>query len=215
MGRTLEVEAPNMDFPVFESRVIELIIKTDAKIVPVLVAYRIGCTVEVARQHLETMARQGTLTMEVDDRGLISYEMPGRLPPTNEPLSWALAAPLVAAPSVPSDATAPVAYGPAHGGHSHSPGGMPLQVQIHNAAPAVIIVGQPKSVAIAVLAALFFGPLGMLYATVGGAFVMFFVHLLAVVTTAGVGLVVTIPLGAIWAASAASNHNARLTRGYR
>jgi hypothetical protein len=37
-----------MDFPVFESRVIELIIKTDTKIVPPLVAYRVGCTVEVA-----------------------------------------------------------------------------------------------------------------------------------------------------------------------
>jgi hypothetical protein len=76
-------------------------------------------------------------------------------------------------------------------------------------------VGQPKSVAVAFLAALFLGPLGMLYGTVGGAFLMFIVNIVAAGLTAGVGLLVTIPLGALWAASAALSHNARLTTAYR
>jgi hypothetical protein len=71
----------------------------------------------------------------------------------------------------------------------------------------VIQVGSRKSVGGAVALAFFFGPLGMLYATVPGAFVMFFVNVLVLIGTAGIGLLLTIPLGMIWAGSAASSHN--------
>jgi Protein of unknown function (DUF2510) len=71
----------------------------------------------------------------------------------------------------------------------------------------VIQVGSQKSVGLAVLLALFFGPLGMLYATVAGALVMLVVDLLVSVVTLGLGLLLTIPLGAIWAGAAASSHN--------
>jgi hypothetical protein len=74
----------------------------------------------------------------------------------------------------------------------------------------VINVGSRKSVGGAVLLALFFGPLGMLYATVPGAIVMFFVSLIIVIPTLGVGLLLTLPMCAIWAGITASNNNNRL-----
>ncbi|HEY0254079.1 MAG TPA: hypothetical protein VGC41_21270 [Kofleriaceae bacterium] len=55
--------------------------------------------------------------------------------------------------------------------------------------------------------ALLFGPLGMIYSTGLGALVMFVVNLLLVVAGAGLGLIVTIPICAVWAGIAASNHN--------
>lgn len=71
----------------------------------------------------------------------------------------------------------------------------------------VIQVGSQKSVAGAVLLALFFGPIGMVYSTVPGALVMFVVSLIVVIPTLGLGLLVTLPAGALWAGIAASNHN--------
>lgn len=74
----------------------------------------------------------------------------------------------------------------------------------------VIQVGTPKSVLGAVLLALFLGPLGMIYATPVGALVMFVVNVIIIFPTLGLGLLVTVPLGAIWAGIAAGNHNDRL-----
>lgn len=87
-------------------------------------------------------------------------------------------------------------------------GGAPPPVAVQQT--TVIQVGSHKSVAGAVVLALLFGPLGMLYATVVGALVMFFVNLLVVFVTLGLGLIFTIPIGAVWAGIAASNHNKRL-----
>ena len=74
----------------------------------------------------------------------------------------------------------------------------------------VINVGNRKSVVGAVLLALLFGPLGMLYSTVVGALVMLFVNLLVAIPTLGLGLILTVPIGAVWAGIAASNHNSSL-----
>ncbi len=74
----------------------------------------------------------------------------------------------------------------------------------------VIQVGSQKSVAGAVLLALFFGPLGMLYATVPGALVMFVISFVVAIATLGLGLLITLPICAIWAGIAASSHNKRL-----
>jgi hypothetical protein len=68
-------------------------------------------------------------------------------------------------------------------------------------------MGSRKSVLGAVLLALFFGPLGMLYATVVGGLVMFVVNIFVAFITLGLGLILTLPLGAVWAGVAASNHN--------
>jgi Protein of unknown function (DUF2510) len=74
----------------------------------------------------------------------------------------------------------------------------------------VIQVGSRKSVVAAVLLALFFGPLGMLYATLVGALVMFAINIVVVVVTLGLGLLITVPIGAVWAGIAASSHNDQL-----
>jgi Protein of unknown function (DUF2510) len=87
-----------------------------------------------------------------------------------------------------------------------APGGPPTVVQ----QTTLIQVGSHKSVGGAVALAFFFGPLGMLYATVPGACVMFFVNVLMLFGTAGIGLLLTVPLGMFWAGSAASSHNKRL-----
>lgn len=93
---------------------------------------------------------------------------------------------------------------PPPGSAGHAPAPMAVQQT------TVIQVANQKSVGGAVLLALFFGPLGMLYATVTGALVMFVVNLLVGIPTLGLGLIVTVPIGAIWAGVSASSHNQRL-----
>jgi len=74
-----------------------------------------------------------------------------------------------------------------------------------------------KSPWLAALLAGLFGPLGMLYATVPGALVMFCANLVIVilgVLTLGLGLLLgffTWVGGIIWAYSAANDHNQRIT----
>jgi hypothetical protein len=74
----------------------------------------------------------------------------------------------------------------------------------------VIQMGSQKSVVGAVLLALFFGPLGMLYATVSGALIMFGISFLVAIVTLGLGLLFIGPICAIWAGISASNYNNRL-----
>ncbi len=87
-------------------------------------------------------------------------------------------------------------------------GGPPAPVAVQQT--TVIHVGAHKSVVGAVLLAFFFGPLGMLYATVPGAIVMFFVNIIVAIPTLGLGLFVTFPIGVIWAGLAADSQNKRL-----
>lgn len=75
----------------------------------------------------------------------------------------------------------------------------------------VVVVRNQKSVGVAILLSFFFGPLGMLYSTVGGAFIMFMVTIFAMAFTFGLGIFVTWPICVLWAAHAASEHNRRLT----
>lgn len=110
-----------------------------------------------------------------------------------------LPAPAAAPPPQPPQAAAP-AYQPE--------AAAPMSVQ-----QTMINVGSQKSVGTAVLLALFFGPLGMLYSTIAGAIVMFFVNLVVAVFTLGLGLLITFPLGALWAGIAVSNQNGRLGVG--
>jgi hypothetical protein len=77
---------------------------------------------------------------------------------------------------------------------------------VMNAGPAVV-VGPQKSVATAVLLTIFFGPLGMFYATVPGAFVMLFISVIAAAFTLGLSLLITWPICIIWAVSAVNTHN--------
>lgn len=96
----------------------------------------------------------------------------------------------------------------------YAPGGMLVRAVPRAPQPppaAQVVVMQPrKSVFIAVVLAIGFGPLGMLYSTVGGAVVMFFLNFFVALVTLGFGLLLTWPLGVLWAAYAASEHNRRV-----
>jgi len=81
------------------------------------------------------------------------------------------------------------------------------------AGPQVIIAKSPKSVGIAVLLALFLGPLGMLYSTIKGAIIMFFVCLIGSFITFGFGLVILLPICAVWAYMATNSYNKNLYAG--
>ena len=71
----------------------------------------------------------------------------------------------------------------------------------------VVVVGSKKSVAVAAILSLFFGPLGMLYSTVSGAIVMFFVGLVLILSVGYPAFFVLIPAYVGWAMVAADKHN--------
>ena len=86
----------------------------------------------------------------------------------------------------------------------------------------IVIVASPKNVGVAILLAIFFGPLGMLYATVSGAILMVIVFLFIVISPfvvrpigpiyLGFGLLIFWPACIIWAGVATAIHNKRLLR---
>ena len=180
-----------MDDKVFESRVLELMFKTDSRLTPQFAAYRFGITVDEARHKLESMAGRDILTLESDDGGALYYELPNRPPPTREPLSWQVA-PVAVAPPMP-----PMPYYPQPM--------MPVMMP-----PPPVFLGQEKSVAASILLSFFFGPLGMLYSTVTGALIMFVVGGFFTVITLGLGGLLVWPGGVLWAALAANAHNQRV-----
>lgn len=77
-----------------------------------------------------------------------------------------------------------------------------------NIRPQILI--KQKSTGIALLLSFLFGPLGMLYATVAGGVIMFFISIPVVLFTGGLGLLLTLPIGMVWSASAVSSHNNRM-----
>jgi hypothetical protein len=66
----------------------------------------------------------------------------------------------------------------------------------------------PKSVLVALILSFLFGPLGMLYATVTGAIIMFLANLILIIPTFGFILLLTWPVGMIWSCVAVNEHNA-------
>lgn len=73
-----------------------------------------------------------------------------------------------------------------------------------------IIIKTQKSAGLAAILAFFFGPLGMLYSTILGAVIMFFITGIAIVLTAGLGLIVTVPICTIWAYMKVSGDNKKM-----
>lgn len=71
----------------------------------------------------------------------------------------------------------------------------------------VIIVQQPKSMLVAILLAFFFGPLGLLYATIAGGLIMIVISIIIGILTLGFGFAATWPICVIWAAIAVSAGN--------
>lgn len=76
------------------------------------------------------------------------------------------------------------------------------------AQPRTIVIVQRKSLGLALLLTLFFGPLGMFYSTVVGALVMLLVSGVVGFVTMGLGLLLVWPLQLIWTWMAVVNHNA-------
>jgi len=77
----------------------------------------------------------------------------------------------------------------------------------------IVIVGKQKSVGVAFILAFFFGPLGLLYASVVGGIVMFFVGIVIAFITLGFGLVFVWIGCIIWAIVAANNANNKIPSG--
>jgi hypothetical protein len=83
----------------------------------------------------------------------------------------------------------------------------------------VIIVASTKSTGLAIILALFFGPLGLLYSSVLGAILMFIAYIAVIIVgvlTFGIGFFLLLfihPICAVWAALAAISHNKKLLGG--
>lgn len=73
-----------------------------------------------------------------------------------------------------------------------------------------IVVIPTKSVGLALVLSGLFGPLGMLYSTILGAVIMFLLNIVAIFITLGIGLILTWPIGIVWAGLAARSHNKKL-----
>lgn len=78
-----------------EARLLELAHTTDVKITAPVLAYYAPCAIEDAAKVLDSLASKSIVTMEVDDNGVISYELIGRqklssLPTPPPPMPTAL-----------------------------------------------------------------------------------------------------------------------------
>jgi len=86
----------------------------------------------------------------------------------------------------------------------NQPVSAPASVVTHN---TVVVIGKSKSVGVAFLLSFLFGPLGLLYASVVGGIVMFFVGVIAFFILPVVGGILAWIGCIIWAVVAASNAN--------
>jgi hypothetical protein len=84
-----------------------------------------------------------------------------------------------------------------------------------NEQPQRIVITKTKSVGLAVALGFLFGPLGLLYSTVPGAIIMFFVNVVVAFVTLGLGLFLTWPICGLWAYLAAKKYNEQLVAGQR
>lgn len=73
-----------------------------------------------------------------------------------------------------------------------------------------VVVTPTKSVGIAIILTVLFGPLGMFYSTIWGAIIMTVLSFFVGILTAGIGLLVTWPISIIWGAAAVSSYNKKL-----
>jgi hypothetical protein len=71
----------------FERKFFELVFRTNIKLTPYLISYRLGLPFKEVKHHLEQMAHEGIISMEVDDGGVISFEVPGAERPARDWLS--------------------------------------------------------------------------------------------------------------------------------
>ena len=72
----------------------------------------------------------------------------------------------------------------------------------------IIVVQNQKSAGLAIVLALFFGPLGLFYATVSGGAIMCVISIIVGIFTMGIGLIFTQIACVIWAVMAVNGQNA-------
>ena len=84
-----------------------------------------------------------------------------------------------------------------------------------NEQPQTVVTTSTKSMGVAIILTVLFGPLGMLYSTILGGIIMCVISLIVALITAGLGLVLTWPICIIWAAVATSSFNKKLLQGQR
>ena len=77
----------------------------------------------------------------------------------------------------------------------------------------VVVVSPTKSMGVAIILTFLFGPLGMFYSTVSGAFILLLIALVVGVVTGGIGLLLIWPISIIWGAMATSSYNKKLIAG--
>lgn len=77
----------------------------------------------------------------------------------------------------------------------------------------VVVVSPTKSMGVAIILTFLFGPLGMFYSTVSGAFILLVIALVVGVITGGIGLLLIWPVSIIWGATATSSYNKKLIAG--
>jgi len=73
----------------------------------------------------------------------------------------------------------------------------------------VTVVSQPKSVAVSLLLTFFLGPLGMLYSTILGGIIMFFVSIILGFLTLGLSFFITQPICLVWGVVSVNSYNKR------
>ena len=76
----------------------------------------------------------------------------------------------------------------------------------------IIVTRFTKSVGIGLLLTFIFGPIGMLYGTIWGGFIMMVVNLVIGIPTFGLGLLFTWPIQLIWVALSIRSYNKKLMK---
>ena len=83
-------------------------------------------------------------------------------------------------------------------------------LEVQPTQPNIVVVVPLKSTGLAIILAVVFGPIGLLYSSVLGAIVMFVVNIIVGIVTLGFGLFLTWPICGLWAALAVMSHNKKL-----
>ena len=84
-----------------------------------------------------------------------------------------------------------------------------VQTNDSGSVAAMMAISQKKSMGMGILLTFLFGPLGLLYATVGGGIVMIILTIVVGIITLGLGFILGWLISIIWAAVSISSHNSK------
>jgi len=84
-----------------------------------------------------------------------------------------------------------------------------LENKDNTTGPTIVAVGQKKSMVVALLLTFFFGPLGLLYATVSGGLILLVLTIIIGFFTLGLGFIIGWIASMIWAVIAVNSNNSK------